>query len=149
MNLKGFLSPTERYAANEQFVSRQPLAFVCCMIWVLSTVGGLVFVFAFSDNADERWHHFWESLAVVVPAAVLFAVATISESKGLIGVGVRRWVWRIILLTYFGAVFTVVLFALSGGFKRERIVYLVARLGATVPVPIIAWQFLKRDAGKE
>jgi uncharacterized membrane protein HdeD (DUF308 family) len=135
-----------RERANERnLIALRDRPFTCLSGFAagMSIVGALVYVFAFSDFSDQRRSHALRAAPVVAALVICFFVFNWFERKPF-PIAVRRAVWWSIIVVY-GVGFLIAVVTIINPFSsRLGSPYLLIKLGATFPIPAIAWSLLKR-----
>jgi hypothetical protein len=132
----------QRDARTAEEIELRPLTFVLTIVFSLVSAFGLIYTFAFSDTADERWAHFYIvfSLAAVLGTSLAFSKRR--EDRSPLTLATRRKIWGGILLCY-ALAFAVILKLGASPFTHFiDTVRLLCYLGSTTPLAYAAWRLI-------
>ena len=133
----------QRNAQTADEVRQRPLTFVLTIAFSCASAFGLIYIFAFSDTAAERWRHFYVAFALVAFFGTCVAFAKKREDRGLLSFRVRRAIWGTILLCYAVAVAFILKFGSSPFARTTDTLRLICYLGSTAPLAYAAWQLFR------
>lgn len=135
-------------ARLEREVRQHPLTFVLTIGFACVCALGLIYIFAFSDTADERWRHFYVVFAFAAFLGTCLAFAKKREDRLPLSLGARRIIWGSILFAYAFALLFILRLGASPFARFTDTVRLTCYLGSTAPLAYLAWTlFRSREKG--
>ena len=138
-----------RNARTEDEVRQHPLTFVLTLAFACACAFGLIYIFAFSDTAEQRWQHFSIVFALVALLGSCLAFAKKREDRKPLPVRVRRAIWGAILLCYALAFLFILKLGASPFARFPDTLRLMCYLGSTAPLAYSAWRLFRTREGPE
>lgn len=138
-----WLTNTHRPERTGEVFRDQPLTFILTGLFSSACGFGLIYIFAFSDTAEERWQHFYVVFAFAAFLGACLALVKRREDKSPFPLGIRRAVWASILLAYAVAVVAILTMGFAPFSRLTDTVRLLCYLGSLAPAPLVAWSLLK------
>ena len=141
----------EREARSAVEIRLRPLTLVLTMLFVCVTSLGLIYIFAFSDTAEDRWQHFYVVLPVAAFVGTCLAFAKKREDQRPLSLRTRRFIWGVVLAAYAAAFMIILALGLSPFSRFSDVLRLSCYLGTLAPLAFIAWsqvQSSEREAHK-
>lgn len=132
-------------AKVEEELRSSPLTLLLTMVFTLVCGLGLIYVFAFSDNAQDRWRHFYVVFASAAFSGTLLAFAKRAEDRGRLALRWRRRIWAIVLCSYVAVAASILLIGSSPFGRFTETLRLLCCLGGLSPVAFIAWRLLRSN----
>jgi hypothetical protein len=112
---------------------------------MMSIVASSVYIVVFTDSSQQMWHHFWQSVPVVVGLAAIFLIFNFIENRGPLPLVLRQGVWIAILVSYACVCVVIGFLMFSPLAPPGHAGYLLIRMAATLPIPIFAWRWLQQS----
>jgi hypothetical protein len=140
-----WLHDMRRPGRTEEELRDHPLTAVLTFLFAAVCAFGLIYIFAFSDTAEDRWQHFYIVFAVAAFLGTCLALAKKKEDRSSLPLGVRRLIWTTILVAYAIAALAILQLGFSPFTRVSDTVRLLCYLGSIAPVPYLAWRFLKKN----
>ena len=128
-------------------VRLHPLTFVLTLLFACVCAFGLIYIFAFSDNGEDRWQHLYVVLPVAALVGTGLAFARKREGQGPLSIKVRRFIWGSILISYALAFLLILRLGLSPFSRFSDTLRLFCYLGSLAPLAFAAWSLI-HDSGK-
>ncbi len=129
----------------EEEVRAHPLTFVLTLVFSGVNALGLIYIFAFSDTAEERWQHFYPVFALAAFFGTSLAFAKRREDRGPLSIRVRRAIWVFVLICYLGTVALILRFGASPFARFTDTLRLLCYLGGLSPLAFVAWKLFQSN----
>lgn len=133
----------ERDARAAEEIRLRPLTFVLVTLFVCVSSLGLIYIFAFSDTAEDRWQHFYVVLPLAAFVGTCLAFAKMREDQRPLSLRVRRLIWGTILAGYALAFLVVLGLGLSPFSRFSDVLRLFCYLGTLAPMAFVAWSLFQ------
>jgi FtsH-binding integral membrane protein len=132
-------------AKLEEEARAHPLTFVLTLVFTSVGGLGLIYIFAFSDTAKERWQHFYLVLSAAALVGTSLAFAKRREDRNPFSIRTRRVIWGLVLASYLGALALILRFGASPFARFTDTLRLLCYLGSLSPLAFVAWKLFRTN----
>lgn len=138
-----WLADMRRPERTRDVLRDQPVTVMLTLAFSSVCAFGLIYIFAFSDTAEQRWQHFYGVFAMAAFVGTCLAFAKAREDRVPLAIRARRAVWLFVLLCYACAIGGVLWLCASPFIRPSDRLRLACYLGSASPMAFVAWKLFQ------